>query len=232
MKLELKEHELEQAIEVFISSFVNKPVKVNGFDLSGMRSKDGLSAMVDITVLGVSDVREPKTESVNVNPTNTSWRESKEDGEDLDETRPTVLEQKSEFYYEVLGLLSDNPMNKHNGKIQKLLQEHPELESELSTNVYYVKWKELTEDSQEVIPEPVNNTLDTTLDKEEEELNTLTLSDEPKDNSAFEEEEPLTETVTQSILDEVTQPESKQEEADRVTDSLFSKPKQVRPLFG
>lgn len=79
MKLELKEHELERVIEVYLQLQFNKEVHVNGFDLSGMRSKEGLSAMVDFTLVGESDAREPKETSTNVNPTNTSWREKQEE---------------------------------------------------------------------------------------------------------------------------------------------------------
>ena len=76
MKIEVKEHELERIIEVYFQLQFKKNVVVNGFDLSGMRSKDGLSAMVDITIVGETDLREQKLESSNVKPTNTSWRDN------------------------------------------------------------------------------------------------------------------------------------------------------------
>lgn len=224
MKLELREHELEQAIEVFISSFVNQPVKVNGFDLSGMRSKDGLSAMVDFTVVGVSDVREAKTESTNVNPTNTSWREERL--EIAEHTNNTVkYEPKSEVYYQVLELLSNNPQNINGKAIQELLKDNPEVEDELSTNTYYTQWKLTNSEVKEEIPEPV-------LDKEEAEMDELTLSEEDTEtiHDVVNETESLQKAVTNSILDEVTQPEDKQAEVDRVTGALGKKP--VRPLFG
>lgn len=225
MKLELREHELEQAIEVFISSFVNQPVKVNGFDLSGMRSKDGLSAMVDFTVVGVSDVREAKTESTNVNPTNTSWREERL--EIAEHTNNTIkYEPKSEVYYQVLELLSNNPQNINGKAIQELLKDNPEVEDELSTNTYYTQWKLTNSEVKEEIPEPV-------LNEEEAEMDKLTLSEEDTKtiHDEVSETESLQETVTNSILDEVTQPEDKQTEVDRVTGALSGK-KPVRPLFG
>lgn len=224
MKLELREHELEQAIEVFISSFVNQPVKVNGFDLSGMRSKDGLSAMVDFTVVGVSDVREAKTESTNVNPTNTSWREERlEIAEHKNDT--IKYEPKSEVYYQVLELLSNNPQNINGKAIQELLKNHPEVEDELSTNTYYTQWKLTNSEAKEEIPEPV-------LNEEEAEMDKLTLSEEATESpdDVETEAESLQETVANSILDEVIQPEDKQAEVDRVTGALGKKP--VRPLFG
>lgn len=225
MKLELREHELEQAIEVFISSFVNQPVKVNGFDLSGMRSKDGLSAMVDFTVVGVSDVREAKTESTNVNPTNTSWREEKvEIAEHKNET--VNYTPKSEVYYQVLELLSNNPQNINGEGIRKLLKDNPEVEDELSTNTYYTQWKLINSEVKEEISDPV-------LDEEEAEMDKLTLSEEDTEtiHDVVNETESLQGTVTNSILDEVTQPEDKQAEVDRVTGALSGK-KPVRPLFG
>lgn len=225
MKLELREHELEQAIEVFISSFVNQPVKVNGFDLSGMRSKDGLSAMVDFTVVGVSDVREAKTESTNVNPTNTSWREERL--EIAEHTNNTIkYEPKSEVYYQVLELLSNNPQNINGKAIQELLKDNPEVEDELSTNTYYTQWKLTNSEVKEEIPEPV-------LNEEEAEMDKLTLSEDDTEtiHDVVNETESLQETVTNSILDEVTQPEDKQTEVDRVTGALSGK-KSVRPLFG
>ena len=107
MKLELKEHELERVIEVYLQLQFKKEVRVSGFDLSGMRSKDGLSAMVDFTLVGESDVREPREVSINVNPTNTSWRAQKEDKEDT-EKHPELEDKDLEDWSKFLGLLADN----------------------------------------------------------------------------------------------------------------------------
>lgn len=118
MKLELQEHEIEQAIETYISSFVtNHPVKVHGFDLQGMRSKAGLSAIVDFTVQGVSDTREPKVESTNVNPTNTEWRTSENEP-----TQPELTASEKADWTNFLKFITDNPQDRNAAAIYDLLE--------------------------------------------------------------------------------------------------------------
>lgn len=114
MKLELKEHELERVIEVYLQLQFNKEVKVNGFDLSGMRSKDGLSAMVDFTLVGESDVRDPKEVSNNVKPTDTSWRQREE------EKRVELEGQDLEDWTKFLDLIADNAQYRNYDAIMDL----------------------------------------------------------------------------------------------------------------
>ena len=145
MKLELKEHEIEQAIETFISSFVTgHPVKVKGFDLQGMRSKDGLSAIVDFDVVGVSDLREVKTESSNVKPTNTSWRE---EVQDEPKVKHAELEGKDlEDWTLFLELLTDNANYKNYDKLLDLVDNMSEnLQQRASTHSLYVDMLENTD---------------------------------------------------------------------------------------
>lgn len=248
MKLELKEHEIEQAIETFIRSFVTGyPVTVKGFDLQGMRSKDGLSAIVDFDVIGVSDTREVKVDSPNVKPTNTAWREERKDEEDS----PIAVE-KPEAYYEVLTLLSSNPLNKNRKAIEELLDGNFEVKELLTQVALYQDWLAqcVKEDAlvSEVSP----------LDAEEKAMEAL--DDEPTDEVPFEsdseetagDDEPHPALVasiareaeedaivlaepTTSILDEVTASEEVQQTNDKVvTQPLFGTPlnKPNRKLFG
>lgn len=248
MKLELKEHEIEQAIETFIRSFVTGyPVTVKGFDLQGMRSKDGLSAIVDFDVIGVSDTREVKVDSPNVKPTNTAWREERKDEEDS----PVAVE-KPEAYYEVLTLLSSNPLNKNRKAIEELLDGNFEVKELLTQVALYQDWLAqcVKEDAlvSEVSP----------LDAEEKAMEAL--DEEPTEEVPFEsdseetvgDDEPHPALVasiapeaeedaivlaepTTSILDEVTASEEVQQTNDKVvTQSLFGTPlnKPNRKLFG
>lgn len=248
MKLELKEHEIEQAIETFIRSFVTGyPVTVKGFDLQGMRSKDGLSAIVDFDVIGVSDTREVKVDSPNVKPTNTAWREERKDEEDS-----SVVVEKPEAYYEVLTLLSSNPLNKNRKAIEELLDGNFEVKELLTQVALYQDWLAqcVKEDAlvSEVSP----------LDAEEKAMEAL--DDEPTDEVPFEsdseetagDDEPHPALVasiapeaeedaivlaepTTSILDEVTASEEVQQTNDKVvTQPLFGTPlnKPNRKLFG
>lgn len=248
MKLELKEHEIEQAIETFIRSFVTGyPVTVKGFDLQGMRSKDGLSAIVDFDVIGVSDTREVKVDSPNVKPTNTAWREERKDEEDS----PIAVE-KPEAYYEVLTLLSSNPLNKNRKAIEELLDGNFEVKELLTQVALYQDWLAqcVKEDavSSEVSP----------LDAEEKAMEAL--DEEPTEEVPFEsdseetvgDDEPHPALVasiapeaaedaivlaepTTSILDEVTASEEVQQTNDKVvTQPLFGTPlnKPNRKLFG
>lgn len=248
MKLELKEHEIEQAIETFIRSFVTGyPVTVKGFDLQGMRSKDGLSAIVDFDVIGVSDTREVKVDSPNVKPTNTAWREERKDEEDS----PVAVE-KPEAYYEVLTLLSSNPLNKNRKAIEELLDGNFEVKELLTQVALYQDWLAqcVKEDAlvSEVSP----------LDAEEKAMEAL--DEEPTEEVPFEsdseetvgDDEPHPALVasiapeaeedaivlaepTTSILDEVTASEEVQQTNDKVvTQPLFGTPlnKPNRKLFG
>ena len=247
MKLELKEHEIEQAIETFIRSFVTGyPVTVKGFDLQGMRSKDGLSAIVDFDVIGVSDTREVKVDSPNVKPTNTAWREERKDEEDS----PIAVE-KPEAYYEVLTLLSSNPLNKNRKAIEELLDGNFEVKELLTQVALYQDWLAqcVKEDAlvSEVSP----------LDAEEKAMEAL--DEEPTDEVPFDsdaesagDDEPHPALVasiapedeedtivlaepTTSILDEVTASEEVQQTNDKVvTQPLFGTPlnKPNRKLFG
>lgn len=248
MKLELKEHEIEQAIETFIRSFVTGyPVTVKGFDLQGMRSKDGLSAIVDFDVIGVSDTREVKVDSPNVKPTNTAWRDERKDEEDS----PVAVE-KPEAYYEVLTLLSFNPLNKNRKAIEELLDGNFEVKELLTQVALYQDWLAqcVKEDAlvSEVSP----------LDAEEKAMEAL--DNEPTDEVPFEsdseetagDDEPHPALVasiapeaeedaivlaepTTSILDEVTASEEVQQTNDKVvTQPLFGTPlnKPNRKLFG
>lgn len=247
MKLELKEHEIEQAIETFIRSFVTGyPVTVKGFDLQGMRSKDGLSAIVDFDVIGVSDTREVKVDSPNVKPTNTAWREERKDEEDS----PVAVE-KPEAYYEVLTLLSSNPLNKNRKAIEELLDGNFEVKELLTQVALYQDWLAqcVKEDAlvSEVSP----------LDAEEKAMEAL--DEEPTDEVPFdsdaesvgddephpalvasiapeaEEDAIVLAELTTSILDEVTASEEVQQSNDKVvTQPLFGTPlnKPNRKLFG
>ena len=163
MKLELKEHEIEQAIETFISSFVTgHPVKVKGFDLQGMRSKDGLSAIVDFDVVGVSDLREVKTESSNVKPTNTAWRE---EVQEEPKVKHAELEGKDlEDWTLFLELLTDNAQYKNYDALLDLVDTMSEsLQQRASSHPLYVEMLENTDKAIQSIAanqlsEPVQDT--------------------------------------------------------------------------
>lgn len=145
MKLELKEHEIEQAIETFISSFVTgHPVKVKGFDLQGMRSKDGLSAIVDFDVVGVSDLREVKTESSNVKPTNTAWREEVQ--EEPRVKHEELSGQDLEDWKKFLELLTDNAQYKNYDALLDLVDAMSDsLQQRASSHPLYVEMLENTD---------------------------------------------------------------------------------------
>lgn len=248
MKLELKEHEIEQAIETFISSFVtNFSVKVKGFDLQGMRSKDGLSAIVDFDVEGVSNLREIKTESSNVKPTNTAWRdelESKEKSVQLN-----IEPVKTDTYYKVLELLGSNPLNKNRAEIESLIDHNIELQESLSHVALFQDWlaqcvkEDATQMTAEVSPLAEEES-DMKILQDSNELSELETNDE-KDTPHpalvasiapdSDEDSIIFSKPTSSILDEVTQPEEEQQTTDNiVTQSLFGKPldKPHRKLFG
>lgn len=163
MKLELKEHEIEQAIETFISSFVTgHPVKVKGFDLQGMRSKDGLSAIVDFDVVGVSDLREVKTESSNVKPTNTAWREEVQDEPKV--KHEELSGQDLEDWKKFLELLTDNAQYKNYDELLDLVDAMSDsLQQRASTHPLYVEMLENTDKAIQSIAanqlsEPVQDT--------------------------------------------------------------------------
>ena len=171
MKLELKEHEIEQAIETFISSWITgHPVKVKGFDLQGMRSKDGLSAIVDFDVVGVSDLREVKTESSNVKPTNTSWREEVQ--EEPRVKHEELSGQDLEDWKKFLELLTDNAQYKNYDALLDLVDSMSDsLQQRASSHPLYVEMLENTDkaiqsiaanqlsesvqDTQESVEEPI-----------------------------------------------------------------------------
>lgn len=170
MKLELKEHEIEQAIETFISSFVTgHPVKVKGFDLQGMRSKDGLSAIVDFDVVGVSDLREVKTESSNVKPTNTAWREEVQDEPKV--KHEELSGQDLEDWKKFLELLTDNAQYKNYDALLDLVDSMSEsLQQRASSHPLYVEMLENTDKAIQSIAskqlsEPTENTEDAAVEE-------------------------------------------------------------------
>lgn len=170
MKLELKEHEIEQAIETFISSFVTgHPVKVKGFDLQGMRSKDGLSAIVDFDVVGVSDLREVKTESSNVKPTNTAWREEVQDEPKV--KHEELSGQDLEDWKKFLELLTDNAQYKNYDALLDLVDTMSEsLQQRASSHPLYVEMLENTDKAIQSIAskqlsEPVEDTEDAAVEE-------------------------------------------------------------------
>lgn len=169
MKLELKEHEIEQAIETFISSFVTgHPVKVKGFDLQGMRSKDGLSAIVDFDVVGVSDLREVKTESSNVKPTNTAWRE---EVQEEPKVKHAELEGKDlEDWTLFLELLTDNANYKNYDKLLDLVDNMSEsLQQRASSHSLYVNMLENTDRAIQAMASGTYSETTETIDVVEEE---------------------------------------------------------------
>lgn len=170
MKLELKEHEIEQAIETFISSFVTgHPVKVKGFDLQGMRSKDGLSAIVDFDVVGVSDLREVKTESSNVKPTNTAWREEVQDEPRV--KHEELSGQDLEDWKKFLELLTDNAQYKNYDALLDLVDSMSDsLQQRASSHPLYVEMLENTDKAIQSIAskqlsEPTENTEDAAVEE-------------------------------------------------------------------
>lgn len=252
MRLEFKEHELERALEQYLQLQFNKEVRVNGFDLSGMRSKDGLTAMVDITLLGETDQREPKEESTNVNPTNTSWRNQEKENE----LKEPVAE-KSDEYYQVLELLGSNPKNCNRKAIEELIEDNSVLVQQLSTVALYQDWlnKCLKDDAlasqQENLTqlnEDEPETAETTLDTEKVEMDKVVMShpdlEEPDDNQtqlsvptepdmSDEEEEALIQSMVTTTDEQ--KPVSIVDEVTEVTKpSMFGTPlsKPHRKLFG
>lgn len=170
MKLELKEHEIEQAIETFISSFVTgHPVKVKGFDLQGMRSKDGLSAIVDFDVVGVSDLRKVKTESSNVKPTNIAWREEVQDEPKV--KHEELSGQDLEDWKKFLELLTDNAQYKNYDALLDLVDTMSEsLQQRASSHPLYVEMLENTDKAIQSIAskqlsEPTENTEDAAVEE-------------------------------------------------------------------
>ena len=170
MKLELKEHEIEQAIETFISSFVTgHPVKVKGFDLQGMRSKDGLSAIVDFDVVGVSDLREVKTESSNVKPTNTAWREEVQDEPKV--KHEELSGQDLEDWKKFLELLTDNAQYKNYDALLDLVDTMSEsLQQRASSHPLYVEMlenidKAIQSIASKQLSEPTENTEDAAVEE-------------------------------------------------------------------
>lgn len=145
MKLEFKEHELERAIEVYLQSLMNKVIKVNGFDLSGMRSKEGLSALIDIEIEGETDAREPKVDSPNVKPTNTAWREREEDSEPKVKHKE-LSGQDLEDWKKFLELLTDNAQYKNYDALLDLVDTMSEsLQQRASSHPLYVEMLENTD---------------------------------------------------------------------------------------
>lgn len=163
MKLEFKEHELERAIEVYLQSLLNKVIKVNGFDLSGMRSKEGLSALIDIEIEGETNAREPKVDSPNVKPTNTAWREREEDSEPKVK-HEELSGQDLEDWKKFLELLTDNAQYKNYDELLDLVDIMSEsLQQRASSHPLYVEMLENTDKAIQSIAanqlsEPVQDT--------------------------------------------------------------------------
>ena len=163
MKLEFKEHELERAIEVYLQSLMNKVIKVNGFDLSGMRSKEGLSALIDIEIEGETDAREPKVDSPNVKPTNTAWREREEDSEPKVK-HEELSGQDLEDWKKFLELLTDNAQYKNYDALLDLVDSMSDsLQQRASSHPLYVEMLENTDKAIQSIAanqlsEPVQDT--------------------------------------------------------------------------
>lgn len=262
MRLEFKEHELERALEQYLQLQFNKEVRVNGFDLSGMRSKDGLTAMVDITLLGETDQREPKEESANVNPTNTAWRNQLKQ----EEPKQSMIE-KSDEYYQVLELLGSNPKNCNRKAIEALIEDNSVLVQQLSTVALYQDWLNqclkddalanqqetstqlnLDENSQQ----QTSRTEEPTLDEEEEAMDTVVLThpnlEEPDDGqvaTTVQDHPELTEETEEVLINSMVTVAGTQEKTSIVDDvtnpeksaektSLFGTPlhKPTRRLFG
>lgn len=170
MKLEFKEHELERAIEVYLQSLMNKVIKVNGFDLSGMRSKEGLSALIDIEIEGETDAREPKVDSPNVKPTNTAWREREEDSEPKVK-HEELSGQDLEDWKKFLELLTDNAQYKNYDALLDLVDTMSEsLQQRASSHPLYVEMLENTDKAIQSIAskqlsEPVEDTEDVAVEE-------------------------------------------------------------------
>lgn len=170
MKLEFKEHELERAIEVYLQSLMNKVIKVNGFDLSGMRSKEGLSALIDIEIEGETDAREPKVDSPNVKPTNTAWREREEDSEPKVK-HEELSGQDLEDWKKFLELLTDNAQYKNYDALLDLVDTMSEsLQQRASSHPLYVEMLENTDKAIQSIAskqlsEPVEDTEDAAVEE-------------------------------------------------------------------
>lgn len=214
MKLELKEHELERVIEVYLQLQFNKEVHVNGFDLSGMRSKDGLSAMVDFTLVGESDAREPKTESTNVFPTNTSWRESTEPKEQK-EVRPDLSEQDTADWQKFLELITDNAMYKNYDAIYDLLNNASDvIKTKIESHPLFVE-----------MAEEVDKTLQTIVE------NTLGNSDSILDEVTTEGVEEVKE-IEETPEPEIEHAEALKEELSVEPEEPEEKPKASKNLFG
>ena len=162
MKLEFKEHELERAIEVYLQGLMNKIIKVNGFDLSGMRSKEGLSALIDIEIEGETDAREPKVDSPNVKPTNTAWREEVQDEPKV--KHEELSGQDLEDWKKFLELLTDNAQYKNYDALLDLVDSMSEsLQQRASSHPLYVEMLENTDKAIQSIAanqlsEPVQDT--------------------------------------------------------------------------
>ena len=158
MHITLKQHELERALEVYLQSLYSKPVTVVGFDLSGMRKSEGVTAMIEIEVEGETSRR---VISVNTNtisepapeaPESRSKASKKveEDPIDLDSNAtpyanlPTLNKQDQEQYMTILQLLNRNPLNTKGKQIEEaVIGASADLTMVLAANPHYQDWVNL-----------------------------------------------------------------------------------------
>ena len=113
MEIKFKEHEIERAIEVYLQLQFNGKVAVNGIDLSGMRSRDGLAIAVDFTLVGESDIREPK-----VNNNASSYVDTTEI---TSSNLPNLSETDLEDWKSYLELITNNVGDKNASAIIELV---------------------------------------------------------------------------------------------------------------
>ena len=199
MRIEFKEHELERALEQYLQIQFNKEVKVNGFDLSGMRSKEGLSAMVDITLVGETDQREPKEESNNVKPTNTSWREDKEEQSEPKVKKPELVGKDLEDWTKFLELITDNAQYKNYDAILDLVKEMSEsLQQRVNDYPLYVDMITNVENTitalvQSTEPTIVDDIISDTVDDSSTDVDIEDNQSEEEKNNSVDIEEPVPE---------------------------------------
>lgn len=130
MFIVLNEENIKQALAIYMKNMFTQPVEIASFDLSGTRSKEGLTISIDLLFEGEN--RKPADEPTkpvekpdipNVKPKETASQLSEEELQLVEDKKnlPELSPEDSENISKLLTAISENNDGSNDGKIKKLL---------------------------------------------------------------------------------------------------------------
>lgn len=197
MQITLNQQDLQKALQTYLGSIITIPVEVVNLDIKGMRTTEGYTATVDVVLEGQEYV--PPARPAQAVIAVTSVPVDNSEGIVVDDTLPSLTDEESDQWIQILKLLANNPKGINDERIVDLVTSSSQsIVTHAEKNEMYQRViKRLTSTSSQ--PEPVEVTVPSVEEEAQEVFNEVPSIDQPSfdtiDTDTTNTSEPETERV-------------------------------------